>query len=139
MSAAAMIERAKSLYAEKKYAEALLAARAATSAEPGSADAWWRLGLATQACQGVGKALAAFKKTTELAPDFGSGWQRLGMAEADVGKFDDAKVSLRLAFELDSDLDGALDKLAELAEQTKDASEEFWALEHLASRDNLSS
>lgn len=139
MSADVLIEKAKSLRTEKKYAEAMLAARQATRADPENADAWWQLGLATQACQGLGKALDAYKKTAELAPGFGSGWQRLGMAEADVGKVDDAKVSLRLAFELDSDLDGALDTLAELAEQTQDADDELWALEHLADQDNLSS
>jgi len=139
MSADALIEKAKSLRNEQKYAEAMLAAREATRADPKNADAWWQLGLATQACQGLSKSLDAYKKTAELAPGFGSGWYRLGMAEAELGKTDDAKVSLRLAFELDSDLDGALDKLAELAEESDDADEELWALEHLADQDNLSS
>lgn len=139
MSADALIERAKQLRVEKKFAEAMLVAREATRADPENADAWWQLGLATQIGQGLTKALDAYKKTTELAPRFGSGWNRLGLAEAEVGAIEDAKVSLRLAFELDSDLGGALDKLADLSEQTKDAKEEFWALEHLAELDNLSS
>ena len=139
MSADALIENAKVLRTEKKYAEAILAAREATRASPDNADAWWQLGLATEFGQGLGKALAAFEKTTELAPHFGSGWLRLGMAQVAVGTEDAAKVSLHLAFELDPDLELALDKLADLSEQSNDAAEELWALEHLAERNNLSS
>lgn len=139
MSADALIEKAKSLRTESKFAEAIIAAREATRVDPDNADAWWQLGLATQFGQSLAKALAAFKKTTELAPHFGSGWFRLGMAEAEVGTEAAAMVSLRLAFELDSDLEQALDKLAELAEKAEDAAEELWALEQLSERNNLSS
>ncbi len=139
MSADELTAKAKSLRELKNYAEAVLVAREATRADPDDADAWWQLGLATHAYQGLGKALEAFKKTTELAPRFGTGWRMLGMARAVVGHIEEAKASLRKAYELDSNLTIALDKLAEISQQTNDDVQEFWALDHLAAAHNLSS
>jgi tetratricopeptide (TPR) repeat protein len=97
-------------------------------------DSFARYGLAMELCK-LGdneKALEAFKKTTDLSPDFGWGWRMRGMAEAEVGHIEGAKVSLRMAYELDSDLTIALNQLAELSEQTTDEDQEFWALDQLA-------
>jgi tetratricopeptide (TPR) repeat protein len=138
MSADELTTKAKSLRELKNYAEAVLVAREATRVDPEDADAWWQLALATDAYQGLGKALEAFKKTTELAPRFGPGWQMLGMAEADVGLIEEAKASLRTAYECDASLTIALDRLADLSQQTNDERQEFWALEHVAAVNNLS-
>ncbi len=138
MSADELTAKAKCLREMENYAEAILVAREATRAAPDDANAWWQLGLATHAHQGLAKALGAFKKTTELAPHFGSGWRMLGLAEAEVGQIEEAKESLRMAYEADSDLTIVLDKLAELSQQTSDEEQEFWALDHLAAVDNLS-
>ena len=138
MSADELIAKAKSLRELQNYAEAMLAAREATREDPDDANAWWQLGLATHAHQGLAKALGAFKKTTDLAPRFGSGWRMLGLAEAEVGQIEEAMQSLRMAYETDSALTIALDKLADLSQQTKDEEQELWALDHLAAADNLS-
>ena len=139
MGADQLTAKAKSLRELKNFAEATLAAREATRVDPDDANAWWQLGLATHAHQGLGKALGAFKRTTDLAPRFGPGWRMLGLAEAEVGQIQDAKASLRMAYETDSDLTTALNKLAELSLETKDEEQEFWALDHLAAVNNLSS
>ncbi len=139
MSADGLTAKAKSLRELKNYAEAVLVARAATRADPKDANAWWQLGLATQVHLGLGKALEAFKKTTELAPSFGSGWRMLGMAEAEVGLIEEAKASLRTAYERDPTLTIALGQLADFSQQTNDERQEFWALDRLAAVNNLSS
>ncbi len=138
MSAEAFIARAKSLREQKNAAEAMLVAREATRIDPENANAWWQLGLATQAHQGVEKALDAFEKTTDFAPHFGSGWHFLGLAQIQAGKFEEAKSSFRLAYEMDEDLTTALDRLAEIGEETDDEKAELWALEHLEEASELS-
>lgn len=138
MTADGLTAKAKTLREQKNYVEAVLVAQEATRADPDHPDAWWQLGLATHLCHGLGKALEAFKKTTDLAPRFGSGWRMLGLAEAEFGHIEEAKASLRMAYELDSGLTNALQKLAELSQQTRDEKQEFWALERLAAVDNIS-
>lgn len=138
MGADELADKAKGLRDQQRYSEAVVVAREATREDPDHPNAWWQLGLAIKGHQGVKKALEAFTKTTELAPSFGPGWLQLGLAEEASGLIEDAKISLRAAFENDSDLTTALDKLAELSFQTKDVDEEFWALERLAEVGDLS-
>ena len=120
MSAEELIEQVKSLRRDERFDEAINVALKATQREPRNAETWWELGLSQHRRSGLADAKHAFEKTVELAPAFGYGRWMLGLSQLDVGDKDAARINFRAAYEHDSTLECALEKLLPLYEETND-------------------
>ena len=97
------IKKAVEFRESGRYAEAVIAARRATTLDQGDPNAWWQLGLALVEEKTEEDARAAFEKTVELAPEFSYGWQRLGLCYSRLGLQDDAISSWERAIELNDE------------------------------------
>jgi tetratricopeptide (TPR) repeat protein len=94
-------DKAANLRLEGKNEEALLAAKGAVNLDPDSANAWWELGLSSDALNKTDAAIEAFEKTIQLSDEFARGWGYYGKALRAAGRKDDAIRACERALELD--------------------------------------
>lgn len=134
------IKKAVELREAGRIEEALIAARHATTVDPGEANAWWQLSLAVLAKDGQGAAVPHLKKTVELAPGFAYGWYRLGLAYKLSGMTDEAVAAWERSVSEDSSRSDSLKALVEIyseREYSKDKDKRFEALKALEKLDEL--
>jgi tetratricopeptide (TPR) repeat protein len=97
------VKKAVDLRESGRCAEAVIAARRATTMDETDANAWWQLALALVEEKGEEEACSAFEKTLDLSPSYSYGWHRLGLSYIRTERRDDAIESWEHAIELNAD------------------------------------
>jgi tetratricopeptide (TPR) repeat protein len=88
---------------------------------PGSAVAWYNLGLCHQHLNEHAKAVGAYGKVVGIKPDFVDGWVNLGLSQKALDRTQDAAASVERALGLDPDHPRALNLKGTLAAESGDA------------------
>jgi tetratricopeptide (TPR) repeat protein len=89
-TAADYVKKALELRDAGRNAEAIIAARRATTMDETDANAWWQLALSLVEEKGEEEACAFFEKTVDLSSTFSYGWHRLGVCYSRLDRQDDA-------------------------------------------------
>ena len=76
-------------------------ARRATEIDPQHFPAWFQLGWAQFELEQPDAAQASFRQAISLRPDFGAGYMGLGTVLLGGGQFDEARLSLQKALQID--------------------------------------
>ncbi len=82
---------------------------------PGSAVAWYNLGLSHQYLEEHARAAAAYSKVVKINPDFVDGWVNLGVSQKAMGYKDEAATAAERAIAIDPNHPRALNLLGTLA------------------------
>ena len=85
------------------FATAERVARRATEIDPRHHPAWFQLGWAQFELEQPSEAESSFLQAISLQPDFGAGYMGLGTVLLGSGKFDEARLSLEKALQIDPD------------------------------------
>lgn len=90
---------------------------------PGSAVAWYNLGLSHQHLGEHDRAVAAYRKVVGINPDFPDGWVNLGVSYKALGQSEEAAAAAERAMAIDSHHPRALNLLGTLAVEAGDRDE----------------
>jgi len=126
-------DKATNLRLEGKNEEALLAAKGAVNLDQESANAWWELGLCSEALNKIDAAIEAFEKTIQLSDEFARGWGYYGKALRAAGRKEEAIRACERALELDETEQIALIQLMAIYDGDNENRSKF--IEYLAAYD----
>ena len=90
---------------------------------PGSAVAWYNLGLSHQHLEEHAKAVSAYNRVVRIKPDFVDGWVNLGLSHKAMGNKDEARTAAGRARAIDPNHPRALNLLGTLAAERDESDE----------------
>ena len=134
------IKKAVEFRESGRSAEAVIAAKRATTLDEADANAWWQLGLALAQEKSENDACSAFEKTVELSPRFAFGWQRLGLCYSKLDMQEEAIESWEHAIELSDERYDSMRHLINAYGRRKDDGDDdkrFELLKHLDQAEQL--
>jgi len=134
-----LLQEANACFVEERWADAAAAFEQALSSQDGSAQDWYRLGVACLEMKLIPRALEMFRRTVSIDPSYGKAWNNIGVCQQQSGEQALAAVAYQRALDADSLLLPAVLNLAHLRLASDDAAQAAALLERATSLDPGSS
>ncbi len=81
-----LLQKANACFAEERWADAAAAFEQALSSQAGSAQDWYRFGVACLELQQTPRAMQWFHKAVSIDPSHGKAWNNIGVCQQQLGE-----------------------------------------------------